>query len=237
MSLSLNQDFGNWSSLEVHVNDTNITAILQPATRQEMIRKDPGFESLRDIVADPLNSHIWLGSGPDGDGAFKGCLQEVRLGGILLPLFVSSTLGNTTMAVPDRFELEGDAEPSADCTLCREWDCHNGGRCSDPGTQYGCECSSSFEGDFCEKDVDECAAGKGPCQNGATCLNMMGSYRCICADGYTGRHCEERIWYCDFSPCENGATCLDTEPGSYNCRCSEDFEGQNCTERVRAYCH
>lgn len=80
MSLSLNQDFGNWSSLEVHVNDTNITAILQPATRQEMIRKDPGFESLRDIVADPLNSHIWLGSGPDGDGAFKGCLQEVRLG-------------------------------------------------------------------------------------------------------------------------------------------------------------
>lgn len=35
--------------------------------------------------------------------------------------------------------------------------CQNGGTCIDGVNSYRCRCTSNFNGNFCEIDVDECA--------------------------------------------------------------------------------
>ncbi|CAN7992735.1 unnamed protein product, partial [Ixodes hexagonus] len=165
-------------------------------------------------------------------GGLRGCLREVRLNGLLLPFFAPRRLGNGSAA--DRFELSADPEPPRGCLLCRDGDCRHGGSCRDPAESYACDCPPAFEGELCERDVDECV--EGPCLNGATCLNLEGAFSCLCADGFEGQLCERRVWYCERKPCANGGTCSDTEPGSYSCQCSEDFEGHNCTLRKIVSC-
>lgn len=181
---------------------------------------------------DPAEAPVLRGASATVGEGFVGCLKEVRVGGLLLPFFPPDMLGEGT--APERFELEAAEGPRGGCLLCRESDCLHGGRCEDPEGSYACACPPSFEGQLCEKDVDECVAA--PCRNGATCLNLEGSFRCLCANGFEGDLCDKRVWYCERQPCENGATCSDTEPGSYSCLCSDDFEGENCTLRKIVGC-
>ncbi|XP_024214976.1 cubilin [Halyomorpha halys] len=82
---------------------------------------------------------------------------------------------------------------------CDSGPCQNGGTCQDLFNGFHCRCPSQWEGDLCERDVDECSKLTGTglgCQNGGTCRNLAGSYACTCPVGWYGLHCTQRTYDC-----------------------------------------
>ncbi|XP_053739020.1 protein crumbs homolog 1-like [Synchiropus splendidus] len=86
--------------------------------------------------------------------------------------------------------IEAKTLPQFPVSVCtgtrRNYSCFNGGNCSNAGKL--CTCQSGFTGQWCEKDVDECASG--PCMNGGFCLNYINSFECVCDINYSGVHCQ-----------------------------------------------
>ncbi|KAJ8357230.1 hypothetical protein SKAU_G00200240 [Synaphobranchus kaupii] len=69
--------------------------------------------------------------------------------------------------------------------------CHNGGNCTQTGSQWACDCRPGFTGHWCEADIDECSPD--PCLNGGYCINMLNGFHCVCEPYYTGEFCELRL--------------------------------------------
>nr|XP_061794927.1 protein crumbs homolog 1-like [Nerophis lumbriciformis] len=77
--------------------------------------------------------------------------------------------------------------PVSKCTgMRRNFTCYNGGNCS--AVDDDCLCLPGFSGQWCEKDVDECASE--PCMNGGFCLNYVDRFECVCDLNYSGIHCQ-----------------------------------------------
>lgn len=174
---------------------------------------------------------------------FKGCMGAVHVGGLLLPYFTEQELfvGATAAllaAQPHYALVAGRAWGAAaglGCVLCLERDCQHGGRCADVRSSYACACPRGYAGDFCQVDVDECAAHQ--CQHGATCRDGVASYTCICPDGFDGEFCEHDIDECASNPCLHGGTCTDAA-GGYSCACAPAWHGPQCaTPRDRTCAH
>lgn len=48
----------------------------------------------------------------------------------------------------------------------------------------GCVCMSGWEGDLCDKDINECTLNPGLCTSVELCQNTEGGYYCNCPTGY-----------------------------------------------------
>lgn len=92
--------------------------------------------------------------------------------------------------------IEGQTVDLPALVLCPESDCENGGTCYLQGKVRTCLCAPGFEGDRCEKDLDECQSN--PCLNGATCIDGPSSYSCVCLPSYSGPNCEHDTETCDY---------------------------------------
>ena len=91
---------------------------------------------------------------------------------------------------------------------CQRSECRRRLQCVLYERPYICLCNGTgYEGEYCEKDINECQVGTHRCSNGATCINVPGGYQCLCqGTGYTGVHCTEDIDECTAlsTPCFNG---------------------------------
>ncbi|XP_069366762.1 protein crumbs homolog 1-like [Paralichthys olivaceus] len=77
--------------------------------------------------------------------------------------------------------------PTSTCMGARwKYSCYNGGNCSE--VDNTCYCLPGFTGQWCQKDVDECASD--PCMNGGFCVNYVNSFECVCDMNYSGIHCQ-----------------------------------------------
>ncbi|RZF34933.1 hypothetical protein LSTR_LSTR011427 [Laodelphax striatellus] len=174
-------------------------------------------------------------------GAFKGCIGQVRIGGLLLPFFTPEQLDaagdSPAFSSVDHFALifgAGDARNlTYDCLLCFQMECINGGRCANETESYLCDCPAGFTGDFCEIDINECENNL--CSNGAVCVDGMANYTCSCLPGWEGWLCDKEIDECASSPCLNSGTCID-KLGSFECLCPDEYVGERCDQLKQVTC-
>uniref|UniRef100_A0A1B6EBE4 Cubilin n=1 Tax=Clastoptera arizonana TaxID=38151 RepID=A0A1B6EBE4_9HEMI len=126
---------------------------------------------------------------------------------------------------------------------CLNNPCQNGGTCYDLINGFHCICLPSWEGKFCDNDVNECNNFAGTdlgCQNNAECVNYRGGYECRCAQGWYGVHCTRRTFDCTKSSsaemCGNGFCVNSGDNGNgFLCVCNEGWTKDNfgkCTKDV-----
>ncbi|KAH9523482.1 hypothetical protein Btru_040133 [Bulinus truncatus] len=109
---------------------------------------------------------------------------------------------------------------------CPASSCSNHGTCVTTSASNYCCCNEGYEGDSCEKDVNECASN--PCHYGATCVQEKApGYRCDCSGRYKGKQCDQ-LKTCEDRPCLNGGKCLNYTQ-LFQCDCEmTTFRGEFC---------
>uniref|UniRef100_A0A665VVX8 Crumbs cell polarity complex component 2b n=1 Tax=Echeneis naucrates TaxID=173247 RepID=A0A665VVX8_ECHNA len=165
------------------------------------------------------DTKIWLAE------KYKGCLAEVRIGGVYLPL----------LNVPDapqvgRFSILSGKEPIKGCQgapVCDSQPCLNQGECLDQFYEFNCSCSLGWQGQLCETEINECSSS--PCVYG-TCKDLLADYQCDCEPGYTGKDCQEEVDNCLEISCVNGGDCIETV-GTHTCLCPSGYVGKRCQWR------
>ncbi|XP_034945316.1 protein crumbs isoform X2 [Chelonus insularis] len=171
----------------------------------------------------PLPSHMMM----SGD-AFKGCLGEVRIGGMLLHYYTfDQVYGNANFTPTEYFALKTNTtHDSIGCRLCFENECKNNGHCQDQFNSYVCDCPPGYSEDDCSVDIDECESNN--CQNNSTCIDGIANYTCECNKGWQGWLCDKDINECvPTSPCQHDGVCVNL-PGSFRCECPDSFTGELC---------
>ncbi|KAL7069737.1 hypothetical protein ACQ4LE_011165, partial [Meloidogyne hapla] len=116
---------------------------------------------------------------------------------------------------------------------------------------WECNCPDGFEGERCEKIVDNCLTGRTICVNGGQCVHpwievfdnngndtksiqqKWHPSECKCMSGFTGEFCERDVNECEVHSglCQNGATCMNRH-GTYLCLCVGGFEGKHCENNL-----
>lgn len=153
---------------------------------------------------------------------YTGCLREVRVGGVYLPLMKVAEAPQMS-----RFMRLDGHEPELGCRgapICDSQPCLNQGVCQDQFNQFNCSCSPGWEGVLCETEINECLYGL--CVYG-TCIDLMANYSCNCEPGYRGKNCEDEVDNCLEFSCVNGGTCVKTI-GTHTCLCPTGYIGKRC---------
>lgn len=227
LEFTLNATDGEWHFVEVTFKDSMMNVTYDD---DDMI---PGNLNSVNVSEAIKNSIVYVG-GPAPSSTysyFRGCLKEMRIGDILLPFFDQEV---AKTAAPEYFKVDSLTEvDSSACILCYELECKNNGVCLSPEMDFGCNCSTGFEGQYCGVDIDECVPD--PCVHGL-CEDKPGYFNCVCESGYTGQNCNTDIDECEHTDtCKNGGTCLNLE-GSFMCQCNSNFTGQTCDTLVSMTC-
>ena len=180
-----------------------------------------------------------------GGSVFKGCLDSVRIGGLLLPFvdYYNNTL-NVSHVTPlkPHFNVTTTGLQSG-ChsdDVCGPKPCERG-LCSDIWNQFTCTCPEGWAGLICTLRANMTCAHS-PCVNGscynATDVDMATNqsqvsdvgfdmFRCNCTPGFEGKRCENATDECVPNPCQNGANCTDLYL-NYTCTCVSGYTGRNC---------
>ncbi|KAI1730178.1 EGF-like domain-containing protein [Ditylenchus destructor] len=110
--------------------------------------------------------------------------------------------------------------------------CKNGATCIDLFGKYQCICPNHYEGENCDKRIDECELYKGThagCQNNATCTNNVNvtGFTCQCPTGFHGHLCQQQKSSCEYELdlCGEHGHCIPSEqPSGYKCICEWGFK-------------
>ena len=226
---------GQW-----HIVVFNITNNQSHVTVDGSTTFNSTYPSNGDITSLLLNTPVVLGG-----SVFKGCLDDVRIGGLLLPFvdYYNSTL-NVSRVTPLKPHFNVN-------TTGLQLGCHSDdvcgpnpcvrGICGDVWNQFTCACPEGWAGSVCNLTANMTCAHS-PCVNG-TCYNMtdvdmatnqsqvsdvgFDMFQCNCTPGFEGKRCENTTKECIPNPCQNGANCTELHL-NYTCTCVSGYTGRNC---------
>nr|XP_024214483.1 protein crumbs [Halyomorpha halys] len=170
------------------------------------------------------------------DGSYyKGCIGEVRIGGLLLSYFTAEELNTTNTSGRYHFEMYSGSDLGQDfgCILCFDEKCQNSGKCANATESYTCECVAGFAGDDCSENIDECL--ENDCKNNSTCIDGLATYTCQCLPGWGGSLCDVDIDECQSNPCLNNGSCID-RLAQFLCICPPEFVGETCDQIKQVTC-
>lgn len=119
-----------------------------------------------------------------GLGSYQGCLQQVRIQGILLPFFNDESFTNNTSV--ERFILQSGSSFTHGCkrnSNCGTNTCAQGTSCVEDYFTYTCNCSVGYSGRWCQSYTNYCDGVS--CVHGV-CVNKLDGHVCECYPGYYG---------------------------------------------------
>ncbi|KPI91036.1 Fat-like cadherin-related tumor suppressor-like [Papilio xuthus] len=186
----------------------------------------------RVLVGAALLRHAYALAPEQVTYGFHGCIADVKIGEVALPLEEGGTSSDGRVQLTRRVRARGvlacPALPAPG--PCDSYPCLNGGTCRalpEPAlledAAFACTCHARFAGRFCEIDTDPCASQ--PCLHGGYCSAERGTFVCACAPGLRGARCERGRW-CTPGVCAHGGACEDGERGPA-CRC-RGYYGPRC---------
>ncbi|XP_044150000.1 von Willebrand factor D and EGF domain-containing protein [Bufo gargarizans] len=163
----------------------------------------------------------FVGSDPEGSAVLFS-IESGPQGAILSPagLLIWKVMSLDTERIV--FSVIDDCNAKTSVTVemfVKACGCLNGGSCTanvnfPPGKgEYLCVCAPGYEGDSCQRDIDDCQPN--PCRAGR-CVDQVNRYHCECPAGLKGQACEEDVDECLDAPCYPGVPCTNTF-GSYTC--------------------
>ncbi|CAF2665722.1 unnamed protein product [Rotaria sp. Silwood2] len=172
-----------------------------------------------------------------GNG-FRGCLEYVLIGENLYIPFYNETLIENDIRMNKIYIEQIDNIQINNCTfnnICENFICHYG-KCIQDFDRGKCLCNYGWEGDYCNKNIDECQQGNNCSKEHSICQDHIdGYYTCKCHQGFTGKYCETNIDECSSSPCANGGICIDLING-YHCNCTNNYISSHCSISLDETC-
>ncbi|XP_019643256.1 PREDICTED: LOW QUALITY PROTEIN: protein crumbs-like [Branchiostoma belcheri] len=220
---------GEWHTAEVTFLGTVAQLTVDNGAENATANMGQAAPNFDDFVGQDT---IQVGS-QGGQRYFKGCMENVRVGGVLLPFFELSQIPTNASK---KFNLKSASSITVGCTsddVCGPQPCVNGATCTDIFNDYDCTCVPGYDDKNCSTNIDECMSA--PCQNGATCQDAINEYSCDCVPGYVGDHCETEINECDSSPCQFNSTCIDLV-NAFFCNCTTNYTGEFCEVNIYDNC-
>ncbi len=229
---------GDWHqiNLERHGNSAKITV----DSAYEAQGSAPGMNDVLTLTSKKNKNEgpmVFFGaavmSANDVRKGYHGCMDDVRLDGIPLPVLAADEDKRTSKkgkAIAELIKMTGISFKCEDRGLerpgvCGSQPCNNGGTCIElPDGLYNCKCPPRFQGPTCDYDLDPCASS--PCLHGAACVNLKNDFHCNCPDKLSGKRCNYGK-YCNPNPCQNGGLCEEGDDGQI-CQC-RGFTGDLCT--------
>ncbi|XP_056011143.1 protocadherin Fat 1-like isoform X5 [Ostrea edulis] len=232
--IPIHVDDGKWHTINVERNDKHAELTLDNKYTNMAIA--PG----KSRVLNLRNNDVYFGADvfvnyngvPEVRRGFDGCMEEIKLFSIMLPLKGQNAVVKSQEFQEVEFHCKNTVSPPYGSNICSIVTCSNGGVCVPypQSEHYICECPERYEGNLCEIDRDPCA--NNPCGENGACHNMKdlpNEFMCRCKDNYLGQFCRYGK-YCHSSPCRNGGSCIEG-PSTFLCHCPSEFTGPTCEER------
>ena len=153
-----------WHDVTISVDNFEVVMTVDDVITSQAIRT--ATASIADLLKD--SSNMYLGGVSAGYFSnsrdlftnelafYKGCIDEVRVGGVLLPFFSQSQQGSTGAA--EQFSVLTTRNIVIGCVsdpVCQPETCLNAATCVDEWNQFSCQCAAgeipglSFVGSFC----------------------------------------------------------------------------------------
>ncbi|XP_077127838.1 neural-cadherin-like [Ranitomeya variabilis] len=182
-------DHGQWTLVSLERYDNTFTLRIERGGGVREVTSTIGKNKLFNV--DP--SHIVLGnsSPQQAENDFQGCLRDVRLNGLLLPI---GGEGNEHIVVVSTEGINNGCLSE----VCRNQPCQSHLNCVDLWRKHECRCPTDkvevMNNVTGQKQCHPSPCTRWSCRNRGTCVvRSQNKYVCQCKNGYKGRSCESTL--------------------------------------------